>query len=233
MKSAQRALLAVNLGLILLALSLPITLVVQSRPNQDANGLRATLVIVSALVLVGAGLNLWLLRMTTAWPADLVTTFSSCKSSSDASLLNFTPRAQQTLALARREAEKLHHRFVGTEHVLLGLIALRQGIAVNVLLKLHIDMEMLRREIEKQVGTGPDAPGGIIPYTPRVKKVLALAARESESLNHTYVGTEHLFLGLLREGEGVAACVLTELGVDLAQARQAILENLDPGRPFA
>jgi ATP-dependent Clp protease ATP-binding subunit ClpC len=93
---------------------------------------------------------------------------------------------------------------------------------------LKIDLEALRREVEQHVGIGSDAPAGTIPYTPRVKKVLALAAREAQALNHTYVGTEHLFLGLLREGEGVAARVLTSLGVDLAKARRAILQELDP-----
>src|SRR5437773_660540 len=112
---------------------------------------------------------------------------------------NFTPRAQQVLALARREADRFHHNFVGTEHLLLGLIALGQGTALTVLRKLGLDLETVRVEVEKQVGTGPDQKIiGNIPYTPRVKKVLALAAKEAGSLNHTHVGTEHILLGILR-----------------------------------
>jgi predicted dehydrogenase len=142
---------------------------------------------------------------------------------------NFTPRAQQVLALARKEAKWFNHNFVGTEHVLLGLIALNQGVAVNVLQKLGLVLETVRMEIEKQVGTGPDQKMiGNIPYTPRVKKVLALAAKEAKNLNHTYVGTEHILLGLLREGDGVAARVLKNLDIDIAQTRQEILKELDP-----
>ncbi len=142
---------------------------------------------------------------------------------------SFTPRAQQVLALARREADRFHHNFVGTEHVLLGLIALGQGTAVTVLRKLGLDLETVRVEVEKQVGTGPDQKIiGNIPYTPRVKKVLALAAKEAGSLNHTYVGTEHILLGILREGDGVAGRVLKNLEVDIEQARQEILRELDP-----
>lgn len=107
---------------------------------------------------------------------------------------NFTPRAQQVLALARKEADRFNHNYVGTEHLLLGLIKLSQGVAVNVLSKLGIDLDTVRMEVEKQVGTGPEAKvTGNIPYTPRVKKVLALASKEAKALNHTYVGTEHLF----------------------------------------
>ncbi len=142
---------------------------------------------------------------------------------------NFTPRAQQVLALARKEADRFNHNFVGTEHLLLGLIKLGQGVAVNVLQKLGLDLETVRMEVEKQVGTGPDQKMiGNIPYTPRVKKVLALAAKEARALNHTYVGTEHILLGLLREGDGVAARVLKNLDIDIEQTRQEILKELDP-----
>ncbi len=104
-----------------------------------------------------------------------------------------------------------------------------QGVAVNVLQKLGLDLETVRMEVEKQVGTGPDQKMiGNIPYTPRVKKVLALAAKEAKTLNHTYVGTEHILLGLLREGDGVAARVLKNLDVDIEQTRQEILKELDP-----
>ena len=148
---------------------------------------------------------------------------------SDDAMNNFTPRAQQVLALARKEADRFNHNFVGTEHLLLGLIKLGQGVAVNVLQKMGLDLETVRLEVEKQVGTGPDQRVvGNIPYTPRVKKVLALAAKEARALNHTYVGTEHILLGLLREGDGVAARVLKNLDVDIEQTRQEILKELDP-----
>src|SRR5277367_3340687 len=148
---------------------------------------------------------------------------------SDESMSNFTPRAQQVLALARKEADRFNHNYLGTEHILLGLIKLGQGVAVNVLQGMGIDLETVRMEVEKQVGTGPDQKMiGNIPYTPRVKKVLALAAKEAKALNHTYVGTEHILLGLLREGDGVAARVLKNLDVDIEQTRQEILKELDP-----
>src|ERR1700754_1331900 len=148
---------------------------------------------------------------------------------SEEAMNNFTPRAQQVLALARKEADRFNHNFVGTEHLLLGLIKLNQGVAVNVLQKLGLDLDTVRMEVEKQVGTGPDQKMiGNIPYTPRVKKVLALAAKEAKALNHTYVGTEHILLGLLREGDGVAARVLKNLDVDIEQTRQEILKELDP-----
>src|SRR5881296_2929686 len=144
-------------------------------------------------------------------------------------MTNFTPRAQQVLALARKEADRFNHNYVGTEHLLLGLIKLGQGVAVNVLQKMGLDLETVRMEVEKQVGTGPDQKlMGNIPYTPRVKKVLALASKEAKALNHTYVGTEHILLGLLREGDGVAARVLKNLDVDIEQTRQEILKELDP-----
>ncbi len=148
---------------------------------------------------------------------------------SDESMNNFTPRAQQVLALARKEADRFNHNFVGTEHLLLGLIKLGQGVAVNVLQKIGLDLETVRMEVEKLVGTGPDQKMiGNIPYTPRVKKVLNLAAKEAKALNHTYVGTEHILLGLLREGDGVAARVLKNMDVDIEQTRQEILRELDP-----
>ncbi|HTB81577.1 MAG TPA: ATP-dependent Clp protease ATP-binding subunit [Opitutaceae bacterium] len=142
---------------------------------------------------------------------------------------NFTPRAQQVLALARKEADRFHHNYVGTEHILLGLIKLGQGVAVSVLQKMGLDLETVRAAVEKQVGTGQEAKAaGNIPYTPRVKKVLALAGKEAKALNHSYVGTEHILLGLLREGEGVAARVLKSLDVDIERTRNEILRELDP-----
>jgi ATP-dependent Clp protease ATP-binding subunit ClpC len=142
---------------------------------------------------------------------------------------NFTPRAQQVLALARKEADRFSHNYVGTEHVLLGLIKLGQGVAVNVLERLGLDLDRVRMEVEKEVGTGSAGQsGGNIPYTPRVKKVLAFADKEAKALNHSYVGTEHILLGLLREGDGVAARVLQHLEVDIQTAREEILKEIDP-----
>jgi ATP-dependent Clp protease ATP-binding subunit ClpC len=142
---------------------------------------------------------------------------------------NFTPRAQQVLALARKEADRFHHNYVGTEHILLGLIKLGQGVAVSVLQKMGLDLETVRAAVEKQVGTGQETKTpGTMPFTPRVKKVLALAGREAKTLNHSYVGTEHILLGLLREGEGVAARVLKSLDVDIERTRNEILRELDP-----
>lgn len=142
---------------------------------------------------------------------------------------NFTPRAQQVLALARKEADRFNHNYVGTEHILLGLIKLGQGVAVSVLQNMGLDLDTVRIEVEKQVGSGPENKiAGNIPYTPRVKKVLSLSNKEAQQLDHSYVGTEHLLLGLLREGEGVAARVLTSLEVDINQTRQEILAEIDP-----
>jgi len=142
---------------------------------------------------------------------------------------NFTPRAQQVLALSRKEADRFNHNYVGTEHLLLGLIKLGQGVAVNVLQKMGLDLETVRQEVEKQVGSGQENKmAGNIPYTPRVKKVLALAGKEAKALQHSYVGTEHILLGLLREGEGVAAQVLKNLEVDLDRTRNEVLKELDP-----
>src|SRR5690606_37425065 len=142
---------------------------------------------------------------------------------------NFTPRAQQVLALARKEADRFNHDYVGTAHLLLGRSKLGQGVAVNVLQKMSLDLETVRLAVEKQVGNGPETKMvGNIPYTPRVKKVLALASKEARALNHSYVGTEHILLGLLREGDGVAAHVLKSLEVDIERTRNEILKELDP-----
>ncbi len=142
---------------------------------------------------------------------------------------NFTPRAQQVLALARKEADRFNHNYVGTEHLLLGLIKLGQGVAVNVLAKMGLELDAVRMEVEKQVGSGQETKMvGNIPYTPRVKKVLALAGKEAKSLGHSYVGTEHILLGLLREGDGVAAQILRNLDVDIERTRNEILRELNP-----
>lgn len=142
---------------------------------------------------------------------------------------NFTPRAQQVLVLARKEADRFNHSYIGTEHLLLGLIKLGQGVAVNVLERMGLGLETVRMEVEKEVGSGPpQKTGSNIPFTPRVKKVLAFANKEAKGLNHSYVGTEHLLLGLLREGESVAARVLKRLNVDIQRTRNEILAEIDP-----
>ena len=142
---------------------------------------------------------------------------------------NFTPRAQQVLQLARQEADRFNHGYIGTEHLLLGLIALGQGVAVTVLRRMGLDLDTVRMEVEKAVGVGSDMKTvGNVPYTPRVKKVLALAGTEARAMNVEFVGTEHILLGLLREGEGVAARVLSNLNVDVEKTRQAVLKELDP-----
>ena len=142
---------------------------------------------------------------------------------------NFTPRAQRVIQLARKEAERFNHPYVGTEHLLLGLIALGEGVAVNVLDRLGVSLERVRLEVEQTVGQGPATKTmGPLPFTPRSKKVFQLAVAEAQSLNHTYVGTEHILLGLIHEGEGVAGQVLRNLDVDLDTARLEVMKELDP-----
>ena len=147
---------------------------------------------------------------------------------------NFTPRAQQVLAHARREADRFNHHYIGTEHLLLGLLKLGKGVAVTILENLGVELTAVRRQVEEQIGRGtePQAEGNI-PYTPRVRKVLAMANREAQELNHTYVGTEHLLLGLIRDGDGVAGQILRHFGVDLEQARPDGRTFLPPLLPAA
>jgi len=141
----------------------------------------------------------------------------------------FTERAQKAIKLAQQEADRFNHPYVGTEHLLLGLVALGEGVAVNVLESLGVSLEKVRLEVERAVGQGPETKTvGNIPYTPRMKKVLQLAMAEAQALNHDYVGTEHLLLGLLHEGEGVASQVLKNIGVDLETVRMEIMKELDP-----
>ena len=142
---------------------------------------------------------------------------------------NFTPRAQQVLAHARREADRFNHHYIGTEHLLLFLPKLGKGVAVTILENLGVELSAVRKQVEEQIGRGtePQAEGNI-PYTPRVRKVLAMANREAQELNHTYVGTEHLLLGLIRDGDGVAGQILRHFGVDLEQARRELLDVLTP-----
>ncbi|MDP8217397.1 MAG: ATP-dependent Clp protease ATP-binding subunit [Candidatus Theseobacter exili] len=139
----------------------------------------------------------------------------------------FTDRARQVIILARKEADRFNHNYIGTEHVLLGLVKLGEGVAVNVLRKLGLDFETVRVEVEKHVGSGPATKEvGDIPLTPKAKRVIELALEESKKLSHTYIGTEHLLLGLLREGEGVAARILQGLAIDLEIVRAEVLREL-------
>jgi ATP-dependent Clp protease ATP-binding subunit ClpC len=139
----------------------------------------------------------------------------------------FTERARKVMSLARREAQRLHHEYIGTEHILLGLVQEGQGVAANVLKSLEIDLDKLRREVEKIVKPGPASePAVQIPFTPRAKKVVELALEEANTLSHNYIGTEHLLLALLREQEGIAAHVLRSLGVKLEDVREEVIEFL-------
>jgi ATP-dependent Clp protease ATP-binding subunit ClpC len=142
---------------------------------------------------------------------------------------NFTERAQRAIKLAQQEADRFNHPYVGTEHLLLGLIALGEGVAVTVLENVGVSLEKVRLEVERTVGQGPETKTvGNIPFTPRSKKVLQLAMAEAQALNHNYVGTEHILLGLLHEGEGVAAQILRNMSVDLETTRTEVLKELDP-----
>jgi ATP-dependent Clp protease ATP-binding subunit ClpA len=166
-------------------------------------------------------------RLTTpqSRPSVFVPHWSPVNPHREESPSNFTPHAQQVLALSRREADRFNHYFVGTEHLLLGIVALGQGIGAEALKNMGIDLALIRNEIERSVGIGPDQKIiGSIPFTPRVKKVLALAAKQARALNDNYVGTEHLLLGLLCEADGVGARVLLNLNVNIEKARAAILK---------
>jgi ATP-dependent Clp protease ATP-binding subunit ClpA len=138
----------------------------------------------------------------------------------------FTPRAKQVLELSLREALQLGHNYIGTEHILLGLIREHDGVAAKALESLGIGLELVREQVEEIIGQGQQAPSGHIPFTPRAKKVLELSRRESGQLGHNYIGTEHILLGLLREGRGVAAQVLVKLGADLNRVRQQVIQLL-------
>jgi ATP-dependent Clp protease ATP-binding subunit ClpC len=138
----------------------------------------------------------------------------------------FTDRARRVVVLAQEEARMLNHNYIGTEHILLGLVRERDGIAAMALGSLNIRLDAVRREVEEIIGQGQAAPTGHIPFTPRAKKVLELSLREALQLGHNYIGTEHILLGLIREGEGVAAQVLQKLGADLNRVRQTVIQLL-------
>ncbi|WP_203810469.1 Clp protease N-terminal domain-containing protein, partial [Paractinoplanes tereljensis] len=154
----------------------------------------------------------------------------------------FTDRARRVVVLAQEEARMLNHNYIGTEHILLGLIHEGEGVAAKALESLGISLEGVRQQVEEIIGQGQQAPSGHIPFTPRAKKVLELSLREALQLGHNYIGTEHILLGLIREGEGVAAQVLVKLGADLNRVRQQVNQLLSgyegkepvaPGEPTA
>ena len=138
----------------------------------------------------------------------------------------FTDRARRAVDLAEEEARRLNHSYIGTEHILLGLIREGEGVAARALESLGISLDDVRRQVEQIIGQGQQEPHEQIPYTPRAKKVLELSLREAKQLGHHYIGTEHILLGLIREGHGVAAQVLTELGADLNRVRQQVIQLL-------
>ena len=138
----------------------------------------------------------------------------------------FTDRARRVVVLAQEEARMLNHNYIGTEHILLGLIHEGEGVAAKSLESLGISLEGVRSQVEEIIGQGQQAPSGRIPFTPRAKKVLELSLREALQLGHNYIGTEHILLGLIREGDGVAAQVLVKLGADLNRVRQQVIQLL-------
>src|SRR6266853_1094530 len=138
----------------------------------------------------------------------------------------FTDRARRVVVLAQEEARMLNHNYIGTEHILLGLIHEGEGVAAKALESLGISLDAVRRQVEVIIGQGQQAPSGHIPFTPRAKKVLKLADREARALGHNYIDTQHILLGLIREGDGVAAQVLVTLGADLNRVRQQVIQLL-------
>jgi hypothetical protein len=138
----------------------------------------------------------------------------------------FTDRARRVVVLAQEEARLLNHNHIGTEHILLGLVHEGEGVAYLALTELGISLDAVRAQVKAEIGQGTEAPGGHIPFTPRAKKVLELSLREALQLGHNYIGTEHILLGLIREGEGVAARVLDGLGASLDRVRQQVIQVL-------
>ncbi|MDD5598887.1 MAG: Clp protease N-terminal domain-containing protein, partial [Victivallaceae bacterium] len=141
---------------------------------------------------------------------------------------NFTPRAKHVLVLAQKEAERFNHDYVGTEHLLMGLIALGEGVAVSVLKSMGLNLDQLRLEVEKLCGVGgPTKQAGLVPFTPRLKRVLILAAKEAKDMNYNFIGTEHLLLALMREGESAAAKILANMKIDINEVRNQVIRALD------
>jgi ATP-dependent Clp protease ATP-binding subunit ClpA len=145
----------------------------------------------------------------------------------------FTDRARRVVVLAQEEARLLNHNYIGTEHILLGLIHEGEGVAAKALESVGISLEAVRQQVEAIIGRGQQAPSGHIPFTPRAKKVLELSLSEAHRLGHNYISTEHMLLGLIREGEGVAAQVLVRLGADLNGVRQQVIRLVTGREPEA
>ena len=141
-------------------------------------------------------------------------------------LERFTDQARRVVVLAEEEARMLDHNWIGTEHLLLGVLREGDGVGARALESLGISLDTVRQQVQEIIGQGQHAPSGHIPFTPRAKKVLELALAESKALGHNYIGTEHILLGLIREGDGVAAQVLVKLGADLNRVRQQVIQLL-------
>jgi ClpA/ClpB-like protein/UvrB/UvrC motif-containing protein len=169
----------------------------------------------------------WFARTRSVWPA-LWTGGQVLLSSArrQAMFERFTDRARKIVVLAQEEARRLEHNYIGTEHILLGLIREGEGVAAVTLKALGIRLDPVRQQVEEIIGRGQETPQGHIPFTPRAKKVLELSLRESKQLGHNYIGTEHILLGLIREGDGVAAQVLVRLGADQNRVRQQVIQLL-------
>lgn len=143
----------------------------------------------------------------------------------------YTDRARRVVMLAQEEARMLKHNYIGTEHLLLGMLAEGEGIACQALVSLGIELEEVRNQVRQVIGIGQEAPAGHIPFTPRAKKVMELSLREGLQLGHNYIGTEHILLGLIREGDGVAAQILVKLGAELTRVRQQVIQLLSGVSP--
>ncbi len=143
----------------------------------------------------------------------------------------FTERARKVLALSQEEAQRLQHNYIGTEHLLLGLVREGEGVAAKVLLNLGVQLDAIRQSVEFTIGRGDQSVPGSIGLTPRAKKVIELAVYEARNMNHHYIGTEHILLGLVREGEGIAAMALESMGVQLKRVREETLRVLKQANP--
>jgi ATP-dependent Clp protease ATP-binding subunit ClpC len=159
---------------------------------------------------------------------SLIDLLKKLKPANELADFSLTPRAQQALLLARQEATRLHQNFFGTEHVLLGLVKLGQGVPVTVLENMGMNLENIRAEVEKNAVAEEEQMFGNLPYTPRTRRVLQTAKDEAKALHHTYIGTEHILLALLREHEGPAAEIFKKFRADAEEVRKGILKELNP-----
>jgi len=179
------------------------------------------------LEVVAAIRNVAIAALAEPWPGRGAGYGPKGGEESDEMFKKFTDRARRVVVLAQEEARMLNHNYVGTEHILLGLIHEGEGVAAKALESLGISLDAVRQQVEEIIGRGQQAPASHIPFTPRAKKVLELSLREALQLGHNYIGTEHILLGLIREGDGVAAQVLAKLGADLNRVRQQVIQLLD------